>query len=257
MKKISLILILTMFFAVSMEAAKNSTTKDTLSYSILGDSYSTYEGCLTPDTNAIWYYRPENPELHRNNDVRYVEQTWWYQTIKNMNGKLELNNSYSGATICYTGYRKGKEKSYGNVPLKGYEQHADYSDRAFITRSNKLGNPDVILICGATNDSWCGAPIGEYTYGNWTTEQLYTFRPAMAKLLADIRTNYPTAKVLFILNSELKATINESIHTICKHYDIHCLDLKDIEKQGGHPSIAGMKSIADQVTDYLKKLFKK
>lgn len=228
--------------------------KDTLAISILGDSYSTYEGRLTPDTNAIWYYRPENPRLAKHNDVRNVEETWWYQTIANLNGKLEINNSYSGATICQTGYRKGKEVSYGNSPIPGYEAHANYSDRAFITRSNKLGNPDVILICGATNDSWCGAPIGEYVYGNWSNEQLFYFRPAMAKLLHDIRANYPTAMVLFILNSELKESINESVHTICRHYAVPCLDLKDINKQGGHPSIAGMKSISDQVTKRLRDM---
>ena len=31
------------------------------------------------------------------------------------------------------------------------------------------------------------------------------------------------------------------------------LDLKDIDKQQGHPSIKGMKEIAKQVTDYLKR----
>ena len=63
----------------------------------------------------------------------------------------------------------------------------------------------------------------------------------------------PNAKLLFILNSELKESINESVHTICKHYNVPCLDLKDIDKQQGHPSIKGMKEIAKQVTDYLKR----
>ena len=31
------------------------------------------------------------------------------------------------------------------------------------------------------------------------------------------------------------------------------LDLKDIDKQQGHPSIKEMKEIAKQVTDYLKR----
>ena len=75
----------------------------------------------------------------------------------------------------------------------------------------------------------------------------------MAKLLADLRLNYPNAKLLFILNSELKESINESVHTICKHYNVPCLDLKDIDKQQVHPSIKGMKEIAKQVTDYLKR----
>ena len=234
-------LFLTLTLILSTALAFAGGKKEALHISILGDSYSTYEGYLTPDTNAIWYFKPDNKELNSRNDVRQVEETWWHQVIKNMGGVLERNNSYSGSTICYTGYM---DKKTG--------KHQDYSDRAFITRSNKLGEPDVILVCGGTNDSWAGAPIGDYVYGNWSNKELYSFRPAMAKLLYDLRLNYPTARIVFILNSELKADINESVHTICRHYGIDCLDLKDINKQMGHPSIAGMKAIAEQVTEYLK-----
>ena len=215
---------------------------DSLRISILGDSYSTFVGWVVPDTNLIWYYPTESQYHQKGNDVCAVEQTWWHQVIKRLGAKLERNNAYSGATICYTGYRPKKD-----MP------HAGYSDRAFITRSNWLGNPDVILVCGATNDSWCGAPIGDYVFGNWSNEQLYSFRPAMAKLLYDLKGNYPKARIVFILNSELKDEINESVHTICKHYDVPCLDLHDIDKQWGHPSIAGMKAFADQVVEFLKK----
>ena len=69
----------------------------------------------------------------------------------------------------------------------------------------------------------------------------------MAKLLYDLKGNYPTAQILFILNSELKESINESVHTICKHYGVQCLDLKDIEKQGGHTSVKGMTDFSKQV----------
>lgn len=110
-----------------------------------------------------------------------------------------------------------------------------------------------VVVCGATNDSWCGAPIGDYIFGNWTDKQLYSFRPAMAKLLYDLKGNYPKARIVFILNSELKDEINESVHTICKHYNVPCLDLHNIEKQSGHPSVAGMKAFADQVVEFLKK----
>jgi hypothetical protein len=45
----------------------------------------------------------------------------------------------------------------------------------------------------------------------------------------------------------LKESINESVHTICKHYGVQCLDLKDIEKQAGHPSVKGMTDFSKQV----------
>ena len=219
--------------------------------SILGDSYSTFEGYMANDTNAIWYFKADNPQRNKKNDVTKVEETWWHQLINTTKGySLEVNNSYSGATICYTGYSKGNEP---RVPIAALSSHRDYSNRSFVNRSNTLGNPDIILVCGGTNDSWCGAPIGEYVYGNWTTEQLYYFRPAMAKLLYDLKGNYPTARLLFILNSELKESINESVHTICKHYGVECLDLKDIEKQGGHPSVKGMAEFSRQVRKALRQ----
>ena len=179
---------LTLFFVLISLCA--NAQSDSLRISILGDSYSTFVGWVVPDTNLIWYYPTESQYHQKGNDVCSVEQTWWHQVIMRMGAKLERNNAYSGATICYTGYRPKKD-----MP------HADYSDRAFITRSNWLGNPDVILVCGATNDSWCGAPIGDYVFGNWTDKQLYSFRPAMAKLLYDLKGNYPMARIVFILNS--------------------------------------------------------
>ena len=49
------------------------------SISILGDSYSTFEGYLQPDTNAIWYW--DNVKA-KNTDVHHVRETWWHQFIK-------------------------------------------------------------------------------------------------------------------------------------------------------------------------------
>ena len=50
-----------------------------------------------------------------------------------------------------------------------------------------------------------------------------------------------------LLNSELKEEVNASVREICKHYGVKLVELHDIDKKGGHPSIAGMKAIADQL----------
>ena len=144
--------------------------------------------------------------------------------------------AYSGATICNTGYS-------GN----------DYTDRSFVTRCTRLGNPDIILICGGTNDSWAGVKMGEYKYAGWTKADLYKFRPAMAKMLSDIRHHYPNVDVYFILNSELKEEINTSVDEVCAHYDVPVIKLVDIDKKSSHPSIKGMRSFADQVLKVIKK----
>ena len=198
------------------------------SVSILGDSYSTFEGYLTPDTMDIWYF--ENKQDPRRTDVKSVGETWWMQLIKKKNWKLELNNSWSGSTICYTGY--GDE---------------DYRLRSFITRVPALGSPDIILIFGGTNDSWSNAPVGEYKYADWRRADLYTFRPAMACMLHKIKERYPTADVYFISNDGLKPEITESMVEICKHYGVPLIQLHGISKTSGHPNVEGMRQIAEQV----------
>lgn len=223
MKKIFPVLLLALLSLMSF-----TLRADAPKISILGDSYSTFNGWI-PKGNSIWY-------PNKNNDVKKVESCWWYLTVEMLGGKLEKNESWSGSTICYIGY-------HGN----------DASSFSFVERVNRLGDPDLILICGATNDSWAGSPIGEYKWENWTRQDLFSFRPAMAKMLYDIKARYPEARVVFMLNNQLKPAINESVHEICKHYNVLCVDLKDIDKQSGHPSVKGMKQMAEQVVAAIKK----
>lgn len=199
--------------------------------SILGDSYSTFDGYI-PEGNASWYFT--NTQNGRT-DVTDVRQTWWWQLISEGGYILGSNESYSGATISYTGYRG-----------------EDYSDRSFITRLPRIAPSDIILIFGATNDSWVGGPLGEFTYRKLTRGHYYEFRPAMGKLLSEAQNRFPGTRLVFIINSELRTEIVESIKEICKHYNVEYLELHDIDKKNSHPTIKGMTSIKEQVLDFLK-----
>lgn len=207
------------------------------SVSILGDSYSTYEGYLEPDTNYIWYF--QKTRLNQT-DVSDVTETWWHQFITANGYKLCRNNSLSGSTICNTGYNR-----------------QDVRNLSFIRRMDNLGNPDIILIFGGTNDSWAKSPEGEYKYSNWTAADLYNVRPAMAYMLDFITKRYPNVEIYFMLNSELDEVFNETAATICKHYNVPMLTLKDIDKQMGHPNKKGMAAIANQLTSFVKAEQKK
>lgn len=226
MKKYIVTLLLCVLFGLSGMA------QSLKSVSILGDSYSTFEGYLQPDTNLVWYYKV--PPKGRVTDVSSVRETWWHKFIKENNYRLCVNNSFSGATVCNRGYRA-----------------EDYSDRSFITRMTKLGNPDLIFVFGATNDNWAKSPIGEYKYDSWTKDDLYSFRPAVAYLLDNMLDYYPNVEIYFILNDGLKEEVNESVRTICRHYKVDCIELKGIDKKSGHPSIKGMSQINEQVKAYL------
>ena len=164
-----------------------------------------------------------------------VEQTWWHLFITKMGYELALNNSFSGSTICHTGYNK-----------------EDYTDRSFVTRLHHLGNPDMIIIFGGTNDSWANAPIGEFQYEGWTNADLYNFRPAFAYMLHQLKQLYPNAEIYNITNSELSEAVTTSAEEICSYYNVPKLLLEDVEKQWNHPSAKGMEAICNQLIDLVK-----
>lgn len=201
------------------------------SVSILGDSYSTFRDFVNPDSNYVWYPRDS---VHHN-DVMNVRQTWWHQFVRKGNFRLEQNNSFSGATICNTGY-------HGE----------DYSDRSYVTRHRFLGSPDIIIIFGGTNDSWAKAPMGDYQYEGWTAQDLYRFRPAMACLLSSLQDRYPGTELYVVINTELSEDVTESMRVISDHYGVRWIQLHDIDKQWGHPSQRGMAQIAEQLAAVIR-----
>lgn len=225
MKRLLILLSMTLCIGIC-----HAQPKETVA--ILGDSYSTYEGYLTPSTNEIWYFQPWRD---KRTDVNDVKQTWWWQVIDRGGYKLGVNNSYSGSTICNTGYND-----------------EDYTARSFITRLTNLGSPDIIFVFGGTNDSWAGVPIGEYKYENIKRADLFTFRPAMAFLLQGLINHYPGSSIYVIVNDGLSEEVTSSMITICDKYQIKHIELKNIDKIGGHPSIKGMEQISRQILDFVK-----
>jgi len=224
------------FLCLLWTGALSGWAQSAKSVSILGDSYSTFQGYLQPDSNAVWYW--DSPDA-QNTDVHSVRETWWHQFIKKNGYRLCMNNSFSGSTICNSGYKRGNP------------DFADYTDRSFVTRMTHLGCPDMIFIFGGTNDAWAGSPIGEYKYDGWTKEDLFSFRPALAKMLSFMIDRYLNVEIYFILNDGLQAEINESVKTICAHYQIPCVELNGIDKINGHPSVKGMNQICEQVEAFL------
>ncbi len=216
MKKIVLLILMVATFACASAQSKK--------VSILGDSYSTFIGIIPVNYSSFY---PND-----RNDVTEIGQTWWSLYIQAKGYTLEKNDSWGGTTICGTGYGR-----------------MDSSRNNFIARVDSLGNPDLIFVFGGTNDAWANSPMGEYQYSDWTKEDCKNFRPAVACLIDMLKQRYPNAEFCFILNSELNETVNESMREICNHYNVKLVELHDIEKQNGHPSINGMKSICEQLLE--------
>lgn len=218
--------------AAADSAASLPAEKKTKKVSVLGDSYSTYEGWVTPDTNISWY-KPV-PKEGRPTDVTRVEQTWWKIFLDRNGYELERNNSYSGATVCNTGYGKN-----------------DYSDRSFVTRLTNIGNPDMILILGGGNDSYANSPLGEYVWSDWTPKQLYSYRPATAYMISELQRLHPNAEIVVIVNDDMQPEYINTMIEVSKHYGVKHFLLHDIERMSIHPDAKGMVAIADQLQEAL------
>lgn len=206
------------------------------SFAILGDSYSTFDGYI-PEGNACWYFTHPQGD----NDVIRVEDTWWYQFREKTGLELVLNESWSGSTICNTGYNA--------VPCPTWSFNARMKNVV-----DGVDDPDLILVFGGTNDSWANSPIGELKYGDWTEEDLMSYLPACCYMLDYMTKTAPKSKIVCIINSELKPEITQGQIDACAHYGAHALLLEDIEKKWGHPSIAGMTAICEQVAEFVENL---
>ena len=62
--------------------------------SIMGDSISTFES-FNPDGYCVFY----DAQMQRVNGLGSVSDTWWDRVIKRMDGRLCVNNSYSGSKV--------------------------------------------------------------------------------------------------------------------------------------------------------------
>ena len=208
-------------------------------FSILGDSYSTFKGFTKPSKNSQFY--PTNISgtsgFETGNDVTDVTQMWWYLFAEHFKCKLDTNNSYSGSPICYDGYGDG---------------NADAKNYSFLTRASAIGNANIIIIEGGTNDAWANAQIGEYKYNDWLEEDLVYFRPACAKMINDIQLKNIGSRIIFMLNNGLKEEINSSVETICNHYGIELLKLNNISKIASHPDVNGMREIFNQLSNLFR-----
>jgi len=208
---------------------------------LFGDSYTTFEGWI-PEGYACWYTADR-----AGNDVKDLDSTWWRILCAEKGYELLLNSSYSGSTIGNLGY--GGE---------------DYSDRSFVTRMKTdivtedgqpgaCGQlPDLLLIFGGTNDSWCGEPAGEVLPKERLGEaDLYQGLPATCVMLDYLTTHLPKTRILMIINSQLKPEYTEGLARASEMYGVEWILLHDIDKQMGHPSMAGMRAIAAQLSERL------
>ena len=206
--------------------------------SIIGDSYSTYNKWI-PDGYPTWYSEEGNV---LENNVDSVTKTWWYKLAKELKASILVNNSYSGSTICNTGY-----------------SGADASATSFITRMKKWNGedrkvdpkPNLLVIMGGTNDTWAGSPVGSVQYSGWTNNDLKEVLPAFCYMLDYLLKWNPGVTIVNVVNTDLSSSIKTGMASACEHYGVINVTPAIINKDNGHPNINGMTQITNAIINAL------
>jgi len=217
-------------------------------FSILGDSVSTFEGYSEPE-DAVFYDVSKKLE----SDILTCTDTWWGRVVEALGGKLLVNNSFSGSTVSFN-------------PLYEIPSYSCSDER---TRS--LGKdgvlPDVIMVYMGANDRGYGVKIDG---GNGDSDKPETFKTAYCLMLEKLRKNYPDAEIWCMTlpkgkceaRSDFKYPVcidGQHISEFCdaimccgEKYGCRVIDLYNLIDSydaidGFHPSLDGMRTIADAV----------
>lgn len=241
---------------------------DTLLFSIMGDSISTYEGC-NPEGFDVFY----EGERKDATGVRSVSDTWWARVIDHFGGRLLSNGSFSGSMVEGAGFPAGESRRRVDA----------------LAADGRM--PDVIMVFMGINDyGWGGARAQAYAgvravpsesyveessrcvAGRAETRALQGFSEAYASMLSRMRDRYPKASIWCCtlcpgrVSGEADPTFawrfrgislaayNEAIRSAarkhgCRVVDFAAYGLDYDAVDGTHPSNAGMKQIAAMAID--------
>lgn len=229
-------------------------------FSVLGDSISTYRD-YNPEGYAVFF--PENGA------VEDVENTWWQIVSDELGLTLFVNGSSSGSTVA--GDSTGTED-----PKCGCNE----------LRTNDLSGPegacpDRIVIFMGTNDVLTAVPLGDNDGTRIVEEgEVDSFSDAYTLMLDKLQANYPLAEIYcctllpmgdygtqtpyveFVNSAQLTSKdYGETIVRIAGSRGISVIDLNDcgitidnlqeMTTDGVHPTVSGMRCIAEAVEEVL------
>lgn len=201
--------------------------------SIIGDSISTFKGWCDETKGGAYYPKSDC-------DVSSVSDTWWHKLIyqKMSTGTFEKNISAGNTTVV--------QNSTGDSGAYWYGW--DFGTRLQV---KGIGNPDVVLIYGGTNDYGHtlyndtaeelidGVPMGAESFPETSKARLEellatadaattveaadaldgsSFASAYIRLIQMVRTRFPEAKIVCIIGDYLYYGLGDAIKLIVAHY---------------------------------------
>ena len=207
---------------------------------IFGDSYSTFAGAI-PEGYGPYY----TGTGERVPDISSAEESWWGLLMKETGWNLVRNDSWSGAPICFRGYN-GTDVSKTCSFIYRLEK---LRDEGYFTE-NRI---DTVFVFGGTNDSWCGAEIGEEKREGLEREDLYSVLPAVWYYFGELKATFPNAEIYVICNCDINEVIIDAMKRAAESIGAKPILLHDVDKLEGHPTALGMIEIKDQVLEAVKK----
>ena len=203
---------------------------------IFGDSYSTHRDYIPEEYPH--YYCNEGRAPDQPVTKMQMRETWWGQMMERTGATLVLNDSWSGSTIGYTGY--AGDCSIGSSFIYRYRQLVK---KGFFAENEV----DTIFVFGGTNDSWSNAPLGVEMYSDFTENELFNVLPAICYFMTTLKQEHPNTRVVFIGNCDIKREILDCMQHAAGQLSVDFVELHDIDKINGHPTVLGMTQICEQV----------
>lgn len=208
---------------------------------IFGDSYSTHRDYIPKEYRH--YYCNEGRTPDEPVTKMQMQQTWWGQLIERTDATLVLNDSWSGSTIGYTGYEGDCSTSSSFI-----YRYRKLAEKDFFAK-NEI---DTIIVFGGTNDSWSNAPLGVEKFSDFSENELFNVLPAICYFMTTLKKEQPNTRVVFIGNCDIKREIIVCMRNVCERLNVEFVELHDIDKLAGHPTVHGMTQICEQVIEKLK-----
>ena len=176
-------------FSVPVSGKKHAP----LRISVVGDSISSYIGWL-PDGYHRYYPASASSSLAGGMSLTKVSQTYWWRLAYDYmsNAVIDKNISWSGSLVSVL-----KQKHFNEG---GGSSNIHYFKRSFVERfieQDGMGNPDIIIIKGGTNDGgkahwdgskWAGDGYALYTVDN-AKEKIKDRKVIPSKAALDIDIN--------------------------------------------------------------------
>lgn len=197
-----------------------------MNFILFGDSYSTYLGKI-PEGNRCYYgtKRFDGAPV-----VTSAHKTWWGRLLAYTGANLVQNESFSGSSVCKTGYSDYDENTSFVARAEPYFQNGFFAEHEI----------DTAIVFGGTNDAWSESPLGE-VHGTDLYEVLPAFRHLLTRLKAQ------NLRVICIVNCDLPEALTDGVCAICAEISAECVRLSGIEKVNGHPTERGMEQIFNQI----------